>query len=306
MCWVKVQEVLLESVVASMNDTDKGKEWLRKLDVCEEGRRLGICIAIDVLSGALQAQTFADILDLVDETKANARHAFAEATGDPPPAHLICASKFATPAVSGTEVYVRVLELGAFIDFYVGPVLHKSSLDPEDVNDVRIDFFTDGAEEDWPDINVEWSGRFPRVFVTSLEELEALLEGVGADKRGEVVNDSFGFGFKEGVGEDHLPELVAVKYADHVGTQFYQPTTFDVSWVDVGGYYLSYGAKDQWGRTQSCSGTHPAVRERIHRGFSDTISRYKGLYIGVAKVPAPNRDKLLEEGCHRLMSLLAT
>lgn len=304
MSWNKVQTVLLDYVVSLMRNEVRGKVWVSKLERCEEGSRLGVCIAIDVLSGALEPQVFADILERVDENKANARHAFAEVVGDPPDPRLICASRFNIPALGGADVYVRLLELGAFIDFYVGPVYHKSSLDPEDVNDVRTDFFTGDATEHWPDITVEWSGRFPRVFVTALDELESLLAGVPDGERGAVANDAFGFGLEEGVGEDNKPEFVAVRYTDSAGAEFYQPTTFDVSWVDAGGYYLSFGDEDKWGRTQSCSGLGGQVRERIHRGFTDSLSRYKGLYIGVASVPAADRNELLEEGYRRLLPLL--
>ena len=306
MSWDQVRQVLLEEIIVLMRDPAKGREWLNQLEYCEDGKRLGACIVIDTLSGAMKSKAFADILEGIDLLIGDSRRAFGAVAGDPPDPALICASCFEGDDLDAPDAYARVVELGGFIDYYVGPVYHRSSLDPEDVNDVRADFFMDGTNENWPDLNVEWSGRFGRVFVSSRRELDQLLLGVPENERGTMVNDALGLGFEAGVGPDGKAELVAVQYPTSVALRAYQPTTFDVPWLDPGGYYISFGNVDRWGRTQSCSGTKPQVRERVHKGFGDSLSHYQGLYIGVSLSVLDDQATLLRESFRRVTELLAS
>ncbi len=300
--WNSIRSIIAERVIPLMATPDNGIAWLSALEVAEDGHRLGACIAIDVLAGAIDSLYFSAVLDKIDLVIPDARHSFAKAVGEPPPDTLICASRFC--ADHSDETYVRVLELSTFIEFYVRPTYYKVPFDPEDVNDVREDFFGGEAGQSWPDLTVEFSGTFGRVFVTSLTDFEAVLNDAAYDRRGTVVNDAFGLNLDTGVGTDNHPEFVAVKYPQAIEETSHQPTTFDVSWVYPGAFYLSFKDLDLWGRTQSCTGKGRQVRERVHKRTVDTMARFEGVYIGVSERLSPDRAQLLEEAFVRASELI--
>lgn len=302
MPWLDVKTVLLDRVIPLMTDQGKGREWVEVLEHSPDGPRLGACIAIDVVSGSLPPDIFASVLDLINLPITDARWSFADAV-ERHPDNFVCASSFTPTPLEHDDVYVRVLELGNFITYYAGPAHSYSSLDPDDVREVQRVFFSPDDDEEWPDIDVEWSGSMGRIFVLSHKELTNLIDGI-TDK-GAVVNDSLGLGKDRGVGDDDKPLFVKVIYPDDFSYTCVQPTTLDVPWTYPTWFYLSYGDADTWGRTHSCSGRGKNVRERVHFRLAYLTGSYSGRIIGTASSPlVADRYSLLAEAYNRLAAIL--
>jgi hypothetical protein len=164
-------------------------------------------------------------------------------------------------------------------------------------------YFSPGDGIDLSSVRKWWRGRLPNVWVMSFEDLNRLLEGKDAEERGELVIDALGLPIRNGVGESNRPELVAVKYPEHFSIGCVQPTTLDAWWIDSGGYYLSYGNEDAWGRTHSLTGNRPSQRERVHSHFKNLTPGYSTYYIGVVRLPVERREKLLEEAYRRFAAV---
>lgn len=297
--WKRVAKILSERVIRLMKDSAKGRKWLAGLEDCEDGVLLGICIAIDVESGALPGSVFASILDKVDASATNARRAFGRAIAKHPAAHNFVCAGFPAAPLKEDDCYVRVIELLEFIKFYLTPS-HYLTLNPADVAKARKIYFGRKQENSLGDINTWWTGGNGRVWITSHKELDQLLEGRSDDEKGTVINDSLGLGKPRGGGKDGEPLFMIIKYPRNFSIGCCQPTTLDTSWTLPGGYYVSYVKQDSWGRTQSCTGTLQQCRERVHSGFKNLTSEYSALPIGPASKVDQDRSKLLMEAFSRL------
>lgn len=298
--WTDAKKFLNEHVIALMAAPNQptGHAWLNSLPNCMDGELVGVCIAIDIASEALDPHTFASILDNLKSSPKNARLRFAEAIDSHAcKRDFVCASKLDAPPLRCPDHYVRVLELRRFITYYAGPSFGYSDLDPADVEEVRRIFFTKstslGSIKEW------WAGKNGRVWVTSKRELEQLVEKYPGEDAASLFNDALGLGYANGAGKDNLPEIVAVNYPLNFSIGCTQPTTLDAWWEDEGKFYISNGREDGWGKTQSCSGSYDKVRERVHSEFKNLTSDYFTCYFGIAKVPIKNRNALMEEAYER-------
>jgi hypothetical protein len=297
--WKRVAKVLSDKVISMMKDSAKGRKWLAGLEECQDGALLGICIAIDVESGALPGPLFAEILDKVDLSTSDARRAFARAIAKHPSAHNFVCAGFPAAPLKEDDCYVRVIELLEFIKFYLTPS-HYLTLNPADVAKARKIYFGRKQANSLEDINAWWTGGNGRVWITSHKELDQLLEGHSDEEKGTIINDSLGLGKKRGGGKDGEPLFMIIKYPRNFSVGCCQPTTLDTSWTKPGGYYVSYVKQDSWGRTQSCTGTLQRCRERVHSGFKNLTSEYSALPIGRASKVDEDRSKLLLEAFCRL------
>lgn len=301
MDWDDVKKLLLSQVIALMGTPSQGEEWLASLEKCADGERLGICMAIDVLSEAIDPQKFADIIERIDPKDPDVREAFGKAINQPPNCYShICSSNFYPGGPETGLVYVRIMELGDFITFCVDRGYTRSR---SHVKRIRTMYFDRGGVK-LGGVRKWFRGRLPNVWVTSFDELHRLIDGVRADQRGTVVYDAFGLTIKNGVGGRNKPELIGVKYPENFSVGCSQPTTLDAWWVDAGGYYLSYGKDDAWGRTQSLTGGRPVQRERVHSHFKNLTPGYETYYIGIASRPVGMPKELLRQGYLRLEIIL--
>src|ERR1044071_5905520 len=107
MDWTDVKNLLLSEVVAGMANPKHGEEWVESLGKCADGERLGICIAIDVLSRAIPPQTFTDVVESIDPKAPDVREEFGKAISA---SHrcddLVCSSGHYPDAADGV-VYAR-------------------------------------------------------------------------------------------------------------------------------------------------------------------------------------------------------
>jgi hypothetical protein len=307
MAWNQAKAVLIERVIPLMREPANGTTWIINLEneaSCKDGRRLGVCMAIDVLSGALEPKVFASVLDMVDQDEIDARRAFGIAFDKfPDKESLVCVSNLVAPPLEADDFYMRILLLRDFIEYYVSPN-NPHSFDPADVEDVRLSYFGENAPSDLSDIETWWTGLNGVVWVMSHSEYVALTSGMQPNERGTILNDALGLGKGPSRAVNDGVELVAVRYPNSFTHACSQPSTLDAYWVNYSWYYLSYTKEDGWGRTQSCSGTAGAIRERVHRGFEGLSADFSGLHVGGITNVTEAREKLLTEGYRRLTSIL--
>jgi hypothetical protein len=308
MCLADVRDILYEKVFPLMDVPENGEKWIEKLghESCKDGHRLGACIAIDILSGALEPEVLASILNLVDPDKPDARKEFGVAFDKHPKRkNLVIASKLASPPLDREDSYIRILLLRNFIEYYVNPS-NPHSFDPADVEDIRMSYFSDETDADFSDIKEWWTGKSGVVWVMPYNDYQELTKDVKSEERGSLVNDALGLGKAPSTGENDGMEMVAVKYPQDFSVGCSQPTTLDAYWIDHSWYFISYVKQDGWGRTQSCSGTTGVIRERVHGEFKNLTRGYTGIYIGViTKNVSHNRKRLLQEACERFISMLS-
>jgi hypothetical protein len=321
MSWEEVKTFLLDEVIELMDEKNLGAAWLDALGRDDDGKILAICIAVDVSSGAIKARHFADILNEIVSPprkgllksiigslrnlvspKAIAfdpREGFGKYVNTPARQEdLICSCSFLPSPLEPDEVYLRVLEIGDFIEYYVGPTFHLTR-DPSDVERARRMFFDSEDGVDLAFVKRWWTGRHPNVWVMSNNDFKRIVNGLAKEDKASVINDALGLNLKKGSGIDGRPELVAVKYPKDFDLWCGQPTTLDATWITSGGYYLSFGNEDSWGRTQSCSGNHKPTRERVHSKFKNLTPGFRTHYIGLSDEPAEQRSILIDEGYNR-------
>jgi hypothetical protein len=303
MSWTQALNIL-ENVIKEMRNPTDGREWLKRLEKteCKDARRLGFCIAIDVASGALGPQDYADVLNGIDANEACPRKAFGEAFAKHPKRkNLICASRLSVIGPADAEPYIRVLSLLDFITYYK----KDRSLAPDDVAAIRTEYFSAYAPNDLSDIREWWSGSNGVVWVMSRIEYEDLASKYDGDELASLLNDALGLGKEPTRSDDDGRELVGVTYPPRFdGTA--QPTALDALWVNFGWYYVSYGKDDSWGKTVSCSGKRQPLRERVHKEFEKLTAEYVGFPIGRILYRIIDRTALLDNADGRLESILAS
>ena len=302
MSWEVVRNELLLTVVRSMGDKKIGERWIDLLGQTLDGQRLGACIVIDVRSGALSSIVFASILDSLDfsqeDAQNNACWAFQNAVeshpgnqSQPEKGHFACGSSFSVQ-ISTSDVYVRILDLGDFITYLLDTNDRPmSALSEDDRARARRMYFS-REYEPWEEIERMWTGSMGRAFITSLEDLNSLIED--QVDPGYIVNDALGLGYSGKL------EFVAVKYPDDLKMTCYQPTTLDTVWSNHN-WYVSYGSNNCWGLTHRCSGNGQQARERVHRTLESVYEGFSGKYIGKPRATlVEDREKLLRDAFDRM------
>lgn len=301
MSWEQARRTL-EVVIERMTNPGHGLEWLSRLEKadCGDGRRLGYCIAIDVESGAIAPEDYANVLEGMDNRVTCPRKAFGEALArHPRRKDLVCASRLRR---TGTERYVRILSMREFITFYK----KDRSLAPDDVAAVREEYFSEHVPKDLSDIRECWGGTNGLVWVMSRDEYDGLASIYTGDALASLLNDRLGLGKEQSKGDNDGRDLVGVRYPDHSPGTASQPTALDAYWIAFGWYYVSYKEHDGWGRTVSCSGDYEPLRERVHLELERLTADYLGFPIGRILYRRRDRLRLLAYADSTLESILAS
>ena len=306
MLWSRVKDVLLAELIGEMRNPSVGRTWLDALDEYEDGRRLGICMAIDVLSKAVEPKLLAEVLDAIDVSDAALQNpclAFGQALMHMAEGEARCNSRFVAEPLAEDDAYLRVLTIGAFIDYYAGPTWESVTPDSSGQRRLKNMFFDPAL----PPVSLgmikkTWAGANGVIWVTSYKDYEKLTAEQPPEEVGKVLVDMLGMG-NTGSGE-----LIGVKYpARFEQVRFYQPTTLAAGWTTQGGYYISYREHDRWGRTHSCTGRAGTFRERIHPKFEGGLtSEFSLLVCGTVADLQEDRDRLLVNAFRRIQALLDT
>jgi hypothetical protein len=291
--WEHVIQIL-SPVFDLMADHAKGARWLEEAKVTNNGQRLAVCLAIDIASGALDRTLAASILDRLQSGAKDAEANFASIQGE----STSFTSSFSARVPSTSIPYVRVLELGDFILYYLPAT--AETLDEVSVERVRLKYLSDPEGYSLGEITAWWSGSRDTVWITSSEDVEWLKQQYPAGEFASTLMDALGLTFSHGVGSGGKFELVAVTYPTDAPVACWQPTALDSGWARGGGFYLSYVKQDNWGRTQSCSGDLPSIRERIHKKFQGLTDDFYLRGIGNTGKPPADEVKLLQAAYERL------
>lgn len=301
MSWDEVKRIITQKLPGST-----AQIWIERMEVEEnstEGWRLGVCLAIDLESGALDPETVETILNVVDPNETDARKAFGNAlSGHSEHDRFVCSSSLKASPLPQSDRYLRVFTIRNFMKFHVNPN-NPHVFDPADVEDVRTSYFDDGATSDLMDIESSWTGGNGIVWVMSYNDYLELTRGKSREERGTSINDALGLNYGPSQATNDGNELVAVKYPPKFDTTCLQPTTLDADWRKDDGFYLSYIKEDGWGRTQSCSGSEAPIRERVHKGLDGLSAEYVGLTVGPIRRITPNRAELRSEAFRRVAAL---
>jgi len=146
-----------------------------------------------------------------------------------------------------------------------------------------------------------WGGRRGVAWILSASALQRLVGQPFIAKAATIVNDAAGLG--------HVPstELMLIRYPKGFDAflRVKQPTSFDNDWERPGSFFVSFSKQDGWGRAHSCSGTRPGVPERVHGELKNLTSDYRTEFLGVVEELKLDRSSLMNEGYHRLDSLMA-
>jgi hypothetical protein len=292
--WKDIRKFLKDKVILQMKDQPRGNAWLKGLGVSKDGERLGVCIAIDILSNALEPIIFAEILEHVDLKIGDSRVAFAQSVGKLIGERFNCPSKYKTPPETEGNHYVRVLRMDDLIRYYIGPTTISPIAKPHELRHYEKTYFEDKEQLSLGEFDRCWCGRRERVWVLERSEYEKLRDE--AAKTGglpTVLMDALGFGGLTPI-DDYVPELVAVLYPTKIPVHSAQPTAVDAEWVSEGGFYLSYYNEDQWGRTHSSSGKLPPVRERVHPKIEKLTDDYVAVRLGAPAELAVDTSGILK------------
>lgn len=305
MSWAQALDIL-KTIVANMNNNAEGIEWLNRLEQvdCRDAHRLGYCIAIDVASGALSVEQYAELLDGVNVSETCSRKAFA--TSPVTESRTLKCSSLLAVSTDATQRYVRVLTLGNFVHYY----RRDRTESPDDLAAVHGEHFSGPGPRDLAGIKEKWNGEEGVVWVMSKEDLDPLKRGRTGDELATLLNDALGL-YKEETPKDvrdagmhDAREFVGVLYPPGFDGAC-PPTTLDATWWNFGSYYVSAGGDDGWGRTVSCSGSNVTIRERVHKTYEGSMADFEGFAIGHVTERTENRTALLEIADRRLESLLS-
>ena len=287
-----------------MREPAVGVKWVECLSTSEDGELLGICLAIDLEAESVTPSQIALVLDGVSKNK-DARAGFYAAVQHHEPT-VRCASRHLADPADFEAVYVRIMELGDFITYYLKEP-YGYNTEPADVETVRK-LFLRAEGRTLGDINPPWSGKHQIVWVVSRRDI--LGDGpprVLGDDAAANLADILGLGMKGGVGPGNSLEIVMVVYPPDFemtfATRCRQPTAFDANWETAGTLYMSEGRGNAWGLTRSCSGRPDGLPERVHPELA-RIDRSFVLYpLGVTIPPKVDRTRMNDQAYDRLENI---
>lgn len=290
--WNIVRDYLSDQLISRMPNMRFGKDWIDALGQTQTGVQLGISMAIDIRSHALDPQIYIEILDRLRSPISPAAMAFAEALTDfPNGEQLLAASAFPQNNDANDARYARLLDLGSFVRYYLTP---SYGYMPYEEAEIRHLFLQDDLNLD--DIDVVWSGPRGIVWVIDFTELERLV----STSSPSIVADAYGIELPD------VTELVYILYPSSFEETIrcVQPTALDVQWFHPDTTYISFYVSDGWGRTRSLSGTCPPLRERVHKPFSGPLEGFSVGYIGIAEPITKDPDSIVQEAYKRFASVL--
>ena len=279
-------DVVLEYLEARLADCAAREEhriqflrWARRLRESIRGGLLMTSIAIDVRADAVPIDTFVEIVNWWPYAEAfdPCLH-LANALTQDVTKRYICISRHQAEDHTDND-YVRIVELGSFIEYFVRPNT-GSNLTHDEVWDLWESFKEEGdlsGFERW------WCGGRGRTWVLPLEEYHNLDSQKEESNPGTVFFDSLGIAYQDGFGRKHEPFALAMVYPPRfkrAGCSFAQPTALDANWASDAVFYVSSGKADAWGRTKSCIGAKRECRERVHGRFKPLTPDFKVIEIG--------------------------
>ena len=302
MDWDEIKGFIEQNIIQRMQSPAGDLTWLESLDDerCEDGQLLAISILIDVASGAVDPDVYVSVLDLVDPSASDARAEFSKALERfPDPDRLRCCSRHELEPLREEESYARVQPLAVFITRYLSTSFAYYDLSGTDAEEVRRVFFDDPGGLSLGQIRACWSGRGQIVWVMSSEELSPYPPAPGGGQPASTLVDRLGLPNRIAADSAGKSEFVAVVYPPQLKVRCAQPTALDAHWSSPGGYYISWFKQDAWGRTNSCSGSQPRLRERVHHGTFRLTDEFRAHYISSSSQPIENRDRLMAEAYYR-------
>lgn len=304
MDWNDIELFLKHRLLPEVDNSkqDLCQNWIEALDSDLDAKRLGASIAIDLASGAVPAKQFAAIANNIDAgiSAANPRLAFHFSIANldvNEQNSLVAVSNFIGDVLPSDECYIRIISLLEFMRFYTP----YNSLSMSNINRIRKIYFREWQGQSLDKVREYWTGGNGRVWITSSQDMELVIHSLNKDEHANALNDAFG------IGKDKGEELVYVSYPkgfeESVGCA--QPTALDATWIDAEGFFLSFGERDCWGRTWSCSGNLERRRERVHSGFKNLTKFYTTRYIGKVTSILFDRSGILEEVYERFGDTLS-
>ncbi len=261
--------------------------------------RLLICMGIDIrrsikefgnsnISGNSTIRSLRDCVLLAEQTlpslrsfptKAPAQIRFSWAQSQISPSkHVPCGCP--SPSIEG---YIRVSSFKQYMLYVVkpnmNPKVNPDISDDIDINEIKRYYY-----------DFILNGKFSKLFITRLGRTNSWV--FAADKNEidclghsgmippDEVIDRLGF-YLENI--ERGSHYLLLAYDPKILENFYQPDSLTGDWGSVasGGqigrgneFFLSYPWLDDWGRTQSVSGSRPPLRERVHKSFDHNDSRH--------------------------------
>ncbi len=236
--------------------------------------------------------TLASLLDALNHVGGDPQATFAiavDAEGD----SLVCATQHPPPTIEPTDSYTRVIEILPFVEYYLAPATAGYyTLAPERIQEAR-EMLQDPVGFDFGTIDVWWSGRRNRVWVTSFDQLKELAKGLVEPESATRIINALGLPILSGGAEDGSPVMLAIRYPSGHPIDPVQPTTFDAAWYPTGTIFLSAGYTDGWGCAHPCSGLGVKMKEAVHSRFEGLTSEFTHWYLGEGESPEIDRPKLV-------------
>lgn len=306
--WNAVTSELADYLSTRVADPAALALWINRLKHAEGGEHLGLCLSIDLMTGALPAELVAELINRVGSTYANARKAFARAVAAyPKPLTLLSRYKHSHPHSSDPVAYVRLLTVRDCLRFYSG----YSFGDEADRRFLRA--LMQRHLDDWfplVESTYKGGGAGGDVFVAAWDDVRGVVSDVGLSEaqRAVRIQDSYGLAYSR------LPlDMVYLKYdVPASGTAlshvlFAQPTTLSTSWEQPGTFFLT--GRDRfplgWGETQSCTGAYGGQRERVHTALEGAERLYFACWLGPIDEVVLDRPRHLREAYARFAAARA-
>jgi hypothetical protein len=300
--WDELKEYIRMRILPHSRAAGRVSNWIDALQSTIDHSLIASCIGVDLLSGAVEAERFARVLDEVNPSIKDPCTAFDDALDrSPDRSYHVCSSKHPRPPIADGDYYVRVLTIAEFITYYAGPV-YGFTLDAADVAEVRRRFLGSASPTTTlEDIDRWWEGSLPSVWVTAESDIKKVITTSGSATEPTALLDALGLPGKAALPGERI-EVLTIQYPVGFDRNIpcRQPSTLDTRWQLPVGFYISYKRLDGWGRTQSCTGLIPGIRERVHSHFKGLTSAYCLSSLGFADDPARDRLALQSEAERRV------
>lgn len=269
--------------------------WLEDLKPEDDSDRLGICIAIDLLSKALLPEAYARVIELLSVPYTSSRSAFAAAL-ERFPENLKMRSCFPLSTHSDAAAYASVLDLRTFIECYAMRSGYPVTLD--DLSEAVQIFFGSRGWATLEEITPAWVGPDKIVWVQPAAELDRVVSESDRGGAATRLHDALG------LWDNWDGPMVFIRYPE--GVEFgrcTQPVALDAGWRRHGGCFLSAAEQDGWGRTQSRSGAEESFRERVHGPIERLSKEFTAHLLDIPSLRPRNTEAMGQEALRRFKNL---